>query len=84
MAKQNNELLMKNYETRSSCSNPLPKVNAARYDNQNSGSRRGHGHSCGRGRGHGRGRGNYGVQFKNIGNFHKRQERGDKDKAKNA
>ena len=59
---------MKNHETRPSGSNPPPEVNAARYDNQNSGSGRSH---C-RGYGHGRGRGNYGVQFKNTGNFHKR------------
>jgi len=88
VAEQNNELLMKNHETRPSGSNPPSEVNAARYDNQNSGSGRGrecgHGHGrgrgLGRGYGHGRGRGNYGVQFKNTGNFHKRQERGDKDK----
>ena len=55
-----------------------PEVNAARYDNQNSGSGRGHGRDRGRGSwrgrgyGHGRGKGNYGVQFKNTGNFHKR------------
>ena len=65
VAKQNNELLMKNHETLPIGSNPPPDVNAARYDNQNSGSGRGRG--CGRGRGrgrgygHGRGRGNYGV-----------------------
>ena len=43
---------------------------------------RGRGRRCkrGRGYGHGLGRGNYGVQFKNTGNSHKRQERGDKDK----
>ena len=84
MAKQNNELLMKNHETHPSGLNPPPEVNAARYDNQNSGSGRGHGRGHGRGRGcgygHGRDRGNYSVQFKNTGNFNKRQERGDKDK----
>jgi len=65
VAEQNNELLMKNHETRPSGSNPSPEVNASRYDNQNSGSGRdrGHGRRCGHGRGygHGRGRGNYGV-----------------------
>ena len=67
VAEQNNELLMKNHETRPSGSNPPPEVNAARYDNQNSGSGRGRGrgrgHGRGRGRayGHGRGKGNYGV-----------------------
>jgi hypothetical protein len=57
VAKQNNELLMKNHETCPSDSNPPPEVNVARYDNQNSRSGRGHG----RGYGHDRARGNYGV-----------------------
>ena len=67
LAEENNDLLMKNHETRPSGSNPPPEVNVARYDNQNSGSGRvrgrGRGHGRGRGRayGHGRGKGNYGV-----------------------
>jgi hypothetical protein len=78
MAEQNNELLMKNHETRPSGSNSFPEVNATSYDNQNSGHgrerRRGHGY------GYGHGKENYGVQFKNMRNSHNRQERGDKDK----
>jgi hypothetical protein len=78
MAEQNNELLMKNHETRSSGLNPLPKVNATSYDNQNSG--RGRERGRGHGYGHGHSRENRDVQFKNMGNSHKRQERRDKDK----
>ena len=55
VAGQNNELLMKNHETRPSGSNPPPKINATRYNNQNSRSGRGRGHGRGRGYGHGRG-----------------------------
>ncbi|XP_022019256.1 uncharacterized protein LOC110919291 [Helianthus annuus] len=78
VAEQNNELQMKNHETRPVGTTPFPEVNVATYNDQ-SGSHvrgrgyqrgRGHGRSRGRGHGHGRGcaygRGNYhGVQFKN-------------------
>ena len=45
MAKQNNELLMKNHEARLTGFAPFPKVNATVINNN--------GQECGRGRGHG-------------------------------
>ncbi|XP_022014505.1 uncharacterized protein LOC110914003 [Helianthus annuus] len=78
VAEQNNELLMKNHETRPVGTTPFPEVNVATYNDQSGshgrgrGYQRGRGHGRSRGRGHGRGRGRaYGrgnyhnVQFKN-------------------
>lgn len=89
VAEQNNELLMKNHESRPVGTTPFPEANVAAYDDQ-SGSRgrsyyRGRGRSYHRGRGHGRGsgrgynRGSYhGVKFKNTSSHHKGQENGKK------
>ncbi|XP_076956458.1 uncharacterized protein LOC143631651 [Bidens hawaiensis] len=74
MAEQNNELLMKNHETRPVGTAPFPEANVATYNDQ-SGNRgrvhgrdyqrgRGHGHGHGRGRGYNRGN-HHGVQFRN-------------------
>ncbi|KAI3735381.1 hypothetical protein L6452_14877 [Arctium lappa] len=59
VAEQNNELLMKNHETRPTGTAPFPEANAATYNDQNRirGRGRGHGRGRGRDRGHGRGRG---------------------------
>ena len=53
VAEQNNELLMKNYQSRLTGSEPFPEVNV--ISSQTHG--RGHGRSRGHGRGHSRGRG---------------------------
>ena len=53
MAEQNNELLMKNHESRPTGSAPFPEANATTYEN----SKRGHGRTRGRGRGRSRGHG---------------------------
>ena len=68
VAEQNNELLMKNHETRPVGATPIPEANVATYNGQSESYGRGRGYHRGRGRGHGRGRGrgNYhSVQFKN-------------------
>ncbi|KAK1407624.1 hypothetical protein QVD17_39244 [Tagetes erecta] len=57
VAKQNNELLMKNHKTRPTGIAPFPEANVAIYNDQ-SGSR-GRGHGRGRGCGYGHGRRNY-------------------------
>jgi hypothetical protein len=54
MAEQNNELLMKNHESRPTGSTPFPEVNATRYNNNYDCDR-----NRGRERGHGRRRFNY-------------------------
>ena len=59
MAKQNNELLMKNHESRPTGSAPFPKVNATSFN----------GRDFGRGCGCGRGRYNHNHNYnKNTGN----------------
>ena len=50
MAEQNNELLMKNHESRPTRTTPFPEVNAVNFNNR--------GRGRGRGRDHGRGRNN--------------------------
>ncbi|XP_022007633.2 uncharacterized protein LOC110906875 [Helianthus annuus] len=76
VAEQNNELLMKNHETRPVGATPIPEANVATYNGQSESYThgrgyhrgRGRGHGCGRGHGRGRGRRNYhSVQFKNKG-----------------
>ncbi|GJY64979.1 hypothetical protein Tco_0466439 [Tanacetum coccineum] len=67
VAEQNNELPMKNHETRPTGTAPFPKANMATFNNKNGGRNRG----SDRGRGHvrrsGFGQGNYrSVQFKNT------------------
>jgi hypothetical protein len=54
MAEQNNELLMKNHESRPTGSSPFPEVNATRYNSNYD-----RGRNRGRERGHGRRRFNY-------------------------
>ncbi|KAJ9552243.1 hypothetical protein OSB04_016288 [Centaurea solstitialis] len=74
VAEQNNELLMKNHETRPTGTAPFPEANVATYNDQRENNGRGRGHGkfrgrgrgCGRGHGRGSGRGGYpGVQFNN-------------------
>ncbi|KAK9079310.1 hypothetical protein SSX86_000981 [Deinandra increscens subsp. villosa] len=86
VAEQNNELLMKNHETRPVGTTPFPEANAATYKDQGGNRGRGRGHGYYRGRGHGRGhgrgrgysRGNYhGVQFKNN-RFHQKSNNNEK------
>ncbi|PIN26887.1 hypothetical protein CDL12_00351 [Handroanthus impetiginosus] len=60
VAEQNNELLMRNHEIRSTESAPFPKVNATLYNNFNRGNK--HGRSHERGCGRGLGRNNYRFQ----------------------
>nr|GEV66582.1 uncharacterized protein [Tanacetum cinerariifolium] len=79
VTEQNNELLMKNHETRATGTTPFPEANVATFNNQNGG--RGRGSDCGcrrgQGRGHGFGRGIYlGVQFKNTSGHNKWQDKG--------
>ena len=58
VAEQNNELLMKNHESRPTGSTPFPEANATNFSN--SGRGRGRSHSCGRGRGR--------YNYRNYGN----------------
>ncbi|XP_048501524.2 uncharacterized protein LOC125497863 [Beta vulgaris subsp. vulgaris] len=95
VAEQNNELLMKNHESRPTGSAPFPEANATshnrkeNYQANNSGRGRGHGYGHGRGRGRGyenvRGRGR-GASFKNSYS-HQRDNKDDnkqeKDKNEN-
>ncbi|KAI3705105.1 hypothetical protein L1987_75337 [Smallanthus sonchifolius] len=80
VAEQNNELLMKNHETRPVGTTPFPEVNVASYNDQSGRGRgrsreRGRGRGRDRGRGRGYNRGNYhGVQFKNTKFHQKGQE----------
>ncbi|XP_076939715.1 uncharacterized protein LOC143608596 [Bidens hawaiensis] len=83
VAEQNNELLMKNHETRPVGTAPFPEANVAAYNDKNGSRGRGYhrGRGRGRGRGHGYNRGSYhGVQFKNTRSHHKGQEHGKKPK----
>ncbi|GKA60776.1 hypothetical protein Tco_0760183 [Tanacetum coccineum] len=84
VAEKNNELLMKNHESRPTGSAPLSEANVVTY-NQNGGrghgSDRGRGHGRGRGRGRGQGRefgqGNYhGFQSRNTNGHKKWQDKG--------
>jgi gag-polypeptide of LTR copia-type/Zinc knuckle len=57
VAEQNNELLLKNHESRPTGSNPFPEVNVVNYENfKGRGRGRKGGYNRGRGRGRGRGR----------------------------
>ncbi|KAH7857353.1 hypothetical protein Vadar_011686 [Vaccinium darrowii] len=64
VAEQNNELLMKNHESRPTGSIPFPEANGVSFHNQGGGRGRGRGH--GRGRGRGRGSHNYQVRGGHI------------------
>ncbi|GJR35232.1 hypothetical protein Tco_1339176 [Tanacetum coccineum] len=87
VAEQNNELLMKNHETRPTGVAPLPEVNIANCNYYSGGRGHGYGHGRGRGRGYGRGHGqgrgfgrgnyygvNHGVQFKDTSGYKKWQD----------
>ena len=82
VAEQNNELLMKNHESRPTGSAPLLEanmVNGGRGRGSDRGRGRGHGRGRGRGRGQvrGFGRGNYhGFQFGNTSGHKKWQDKG--------
>nr|XP_027122725.1 uncharacterized protein LOC113739652 [Coffea arabica] len=54
LAEQNNELLLKNHESRPTGASPFPEANATQSQNFGRGRGRGRGGSCGRSRGHGR------------------------------
>ncbi|XP_010694402.3 uncharacterized protein LOC104907206 [Beta vulgaris subsp. vulgaris] len=96
VAEQNNELLMKNHESRPTGSAPFPEANATshngkeKYHANNSGRGRGRGHGRGRGRGrgygYGRGRGRGGY-FQNSYSHQKGDNKDDnkqeKDKNEN-
>ncbi|XP_078148856.1 uncharacterized protein LOC144544271 [Carex rostrata] len=74
VAEQNNELLMKNHESRPTGSASFPEVNVAMHNNSGQFQGRGRGNGRGRGRGHGRGRGQgyyRGDHSKNI-SFHQK------------
>ncbi|PIM97046.1 hypothetical protein CDL12_30491 [Handroanthus impetiginosus] len=58
VAEQNNELLMKNHESRPTGSSPFPEANATNFSNS--------GHDHGRSHGRGRSRGRY--NYRNYGN----------------
>ncbi|GJY61483.1 hypothetical protein Tco_0462140 [Tanacetum coccineum] len=88
VAEQNDELLMKNHETRPTGVAPLPEANMATYNDYSGGRGRGYGRGRGRRRGYGRGRGqghgfgrgnyygvNHGVQFKNTSGYKKWQDK---------
>jgi len=71
LAEQNNELLMKNHESRPTGSSPFPEANATYSSNTGQG--RGRSRKGGRGRGHGRGRGGYMPYNSNDGNRGKKR-----------
>ncbi|XP_048501465.1 uncharacterized protein LOC125497814 [Beta vulgaris subsp. vulgaris] len=96
VAEQNNELLMKNHESRPTGSAPFPEANATSHNgkgkyqanNSGRGRGRGYGHGRGRGRGYGYGRGRgRGGSFKNSYSHQKRDNKDDnkqeKDKNEN-
>ncbi|XP_019166875.1 PREDICTED: uncharacterized protein LOC109162643 [Ipomoea nil] len=92
VAEQNNELLLKNHESRPTGSNPFPEVNGVSLYNENTkGSGRGHGrgrrHEKYRGKNPGRGQNRYGGQnFKNKSYHRKGESAGakyDKEKREN-
>ena len=74
MAEQNNELLMKNHQSRPTGSAPLPEASVAIHDNLGRGRNRGRGRGRAPSRGRGRGRNNYRSQ--NGKNDGVRKERG--------
>ncbi|GJS17903.1 hypothetical protein Tco_0412375 [Tanacetum coccineum] len=91
LTEQNDELLMRNHETRPTGVAPLPKANMETYNDHSGGRGRRYGCGRGRGRGYDRGQGrgfcrgnyygvNHGVQFKNTSSHNKWQ---DKEKNEN-
>ncbi|KAL7608779.1 hypothetical protein Lser_V15G09947 [Lactuca serriola] len=73
VAEQNNELLMKNHQSRPTGSSPFPEVNATSSNYNGRGSNRGRGRGRGQGRGRSGGRHNNGPNnnYSNISNHHK-------------
>ncbi|KAK9666121.1 hypothetical protein RND81_14G161900 [Saponaria officinalis] len=63
VAEQNNEILLKNHQSRPTGSDPFPEVNAIKYDHKNKGPDHASSRGRGRGRGYRQGRGN------NFGNY---------------
>ncbi|XP_027102933.2 uncharacterized protein [Coffea arabica] len=57
LAEQNNELLLKNHESRPTGASPFPEANGTQFQNSGRGRGRGRRGGRGRGRGHGRSRG---------------------------
>ncbi|RYE16112.1 MAG: hypothetical protein EOP45_18075, partial [Sphingobacteriaceae bacterium] len=89
IAEKNNELLIKNHQSRSTGSKELPEVNAVNSEEPEQrnyipgrGRGRGHGRGRGRGRGHGRGRGygrgrsgyNHNHSYNTTKDYHKKQQ----------
>ena len=70
VAEQNNELLMKNHESRPTGATPFPEANVVFLNNIN-GRGRGRGRNRGRGRDRGRGRSNYTLRGNNHLDFQK-------------
>ena len=70
MAEQNNELLMKNHESRPTGATPFPETNVVFLNNIN-GRGRGRGRNRGRGRDRGKGRSNYTLRGNNHLDFKK-------------
>lgn len=87
VAEQNNELLLKNHESRPTGSTPFPEANVVTNESV-SGRGRGRGHGRGRGRGYirgrGRGRGRGGLNFyQKWGNNNKNHKRENSGQNKN-
>ncbi|KAK9675551.1 hypothetical protein RND81_11G014500 [Saponaria officinalis] len=96
VAEQNQELLMKNHESRSTGSTPLPEANVTSYNEK--GNYRDHasssGRGCGRGQwrgrergrgfgGHSRGRGGYFKKTHSHLQWNRKDDKGEKDKSEN-
>ncbi|KAK9705209.1 hypothetical protein RND81_07G041000 [Saponaria officinalis] len=89
VAEQNNEILLKNHQSRPTGSDPFPEANAIKYDHKDKGSDhvssrgRGHRYRGGRGNNFGNYRGGRGGQFKRSYSHQKWKQNngpGDKDK----
>ncbi|KAK9697748.1 hypothetical protein RND81_08G058700 [Saponaria officinalis] len=89
VAEQNNEILLKNQQSRPTGSDPFPEANAIKYDHKNKGTDhassrgRGYGYKGGRGNIFGNYRGGRGSQFKRSYSHQKwEQNNGPRDKDK--
>ena len=67
LAEQNNELLLKNHESRPTGTSPFSKANVTQVSNTRRGYDRGRGRGHGHGRGRGRGRGRF-MPYNNYNN----------------
>ncbi|XP_027152210.1 uncharacterized protein LOC113752288 [Coffea eugenioides] len=70
LAEQNNELLLKNHESRPTGASPFPEANAIQFQNSSRGRGRGRRGGRGRGRGRSRGRGRDRSRFMSRENYH--------------